>query len=265
MFETEIGIPRHGAGPREVARAGELGRLFQEVAVRASTAAGWPPERYRAVGTSFVVYGLTVRHHREVAYGERLAARSWVHDFRRGTLTRRQVRLADPRGPVADATQEWVHTDAALKPARAPAELLAALPVHPDVEPPVTLPPWAAIPVEAPEHRYAFSPWFTWMDPLAHVNHPAYVDFCDEGTMRALAAAGADPQALVPVAESVSYRVGAAAGQRVEVRTRVVGRTAAGDAVLAHVVDGDARFAEATTVRRLADGRDLAALLGGRG
>ena len=43
MYETEIGIPRHGAGPREVARSGEIWRLFQEVAMRATTAAGWPP------------------------------------------------------------------------------------------------------------------------------------------------------------------------------------------------------------------------------
>lgn len=262
MYETTIGIPRHGAGPREVARAAELWRLFQELAVQASTAVGWSPERYRESGTSFVVYGMTARHHREVAYGERLAARTWVHDFRRGTLTRRQIRLFDAVGPVADCTQDWVHTNRALKPTRAPATLLAALPTERPDEPVVELPEWAATPAEAPVHRFAFSPWHTWMDPLAHVNHPAYVDFCDEGTARALHAAGVDPQLLVPVAERVSFRVGATAGQAVEVSTRVVGRTSAGDAVLEHLVGGEARFAEALTVRRLADGRDLARLLG---
>lgn len=262
MYEATIGIPRHAAGPREVARAAELWRVFQEVAVQASTAAGWPPERYLAAGTSFVVYALTAVHRREVAYGERLQARTWVHDFRRATLSRRQVRLHDAHGLVAACTQEWVHTDRSLKPTRAGAGLVAALPLERPEEPVVELPAHGAAPEEARVHRFGFEPWHTWMDPLAHVNHPAYVDFCDEGTSRALVAAGVDPQLLVPVAERLTFRVGAVAGQRVEVETRLLGRTTAGDAVLEHVVGGEARFADAVTVRRLADGRDLASVLG---
>lgn len=261
MFETEIGIPRHAAGPRQVARAGEIWRLFQELAIQASTAVGWSPARYLEEGTAFVVYGMTAVHHREVAYGQRLRARTWVHDFKRDTLTRRQIRLFDADGPVAACTQQWAHVDARLRPARAPASLLAALPVERPDEPSVELPA-LAVAVQGPEHRFAFEPWHTWMDPLAHVNHPAYVDFCDEGTCRALAAAGVDPQRLVPVAEHVAFKVGALAGQPVEVLTRVVGRTAAGDAVLSHEVTGQAPFARATTVRRLVDGADLAAALG---
>lgn len=260
MYQTEIGIPRHAAGPRQVARAGEIWRLFQELAIQASTAVGWSPDRYLAHGTAFVVYGMTAVHHREVVYGERLQARTWVHDFKRDTLTKRQVRLHDAAGPVAACTQQWVHVDSALKPVRASPALMSALPVeHPD-EPSVSLPP-LAVGFEGAEHSFAFSPWYTWMDPLAHVNHPAYVDFCDEGCSRALAAAGVDPHLLVPVAEQVAFKIGALAGQRIEVRTRVVGRTEGGDAVLQHEVGGEALFARATTVRRLHDGRDLAALL----
>ncbi|MCK6506896.1 acyl-CoA thioesterase [Myxococcota bacterium] len=261
MFETEIGIPRHAAGPRQVARAGEIWRLFQELAIQASTAVGWSPARYLEQGTAFVVYGMTAVHHREVAYGERLRARTWVHDFKRDTLTRRQIRLSDARGPVAACTQQWAHVDARLRPSRAPAALLAALPVERPDEPSVELPA-VVVPLAGGEHRFTFQPWHTWMDPLAHVNHPAYVDFCDEGTSRALAAAGVDPQGLVPVAEHVAFKVGALAGQQVEVLTRVVGRTAAGDVVLSHEVGGEAPFARATTVRRLVDGGDLARALG---
>lgn len=261
MFETEIGIPRHAAGPRQVARAGEVWRLFQELAIQASTAVGWSPDRYLEQGTAFVVYGMTAVHHREIAYGQRLRARTWVHDFKRDTLTRRQIRLSDAQGPVAACTQQWAHVDASLRPARAPASLLAALPVERPDEPSIELPPTAEA-LDGPVHRFAFQPWHTWMDPLAHVNHPAYVDFCDEGTCRALVAAGVDPQGLVPVAEQVAFKVGALAGQQVEVRTRVVGRTAGGDVILSHEIAGDAPFARATTVRRLAGGADLAALLG---
>ncbi len=260
MFETRIGIPRHGASPREVARAGEIWRLFQEVAMQATTAAGWPPERYRAAGTSFVVYGMTVRHDREVGYGEPLDARTWVYDFKRATLTKRQIRLADGQGPVAACTQEWVHTDASLRPVRASDDLLANFPPErPDV-PPVSLPDWQDR-APGPEHSFEFRPWHVWMDPLAHVNHPAYIDFCDEGICRALAQHGLDPQGLVPVAERVAYKHGAMAGQRVVVRTRLVGSTDDGAAVFRHDIEGDARFAKATTVRRHVDA-DLLQVLG---
>ena len=261
MFQTEIGIPRHAAGPRQVARAGAVWRLFQELAVQASSDAGWHPDRYLAEGTAFVIYGMTARHVREVRYGDVMLARTWVHDFKRDTLSRRQVRLFDADGPVAACTQQWVHVSAELKPVRAPRTLLDALPPEDEGEPSLSLPAWERGPECAP-HTFRFSPWHTWMDPLAHVNHPAYVDFCDEGTSRALAAGGIDPHLLVPVAEQLSFKVGAVAGQQIEVRTRLVGRTAEGDAVLTHEIGGDASFARGITVRRLADGRDLAKVLG---
>lgn len=261
MFQTEIGIPRHAAGPRQVARAGEIWRLFQELAIQASAEVGWSPDRYLEQGTAFVIYGMTTTHAREVRYGERLQARTWVHDFKRDTLTRRQVRLRDEHGPVAAGTQQWVHVDAHLKPVRAPQSLLSALPPEVPDEPSIALPEWERC-TSGPVHTFAFSPWHTWMDPLAHVNHPAYVDFCDEGTSRVLAAAGVDPQLLVPVAEHLAFKVGALAGQQVEVRTRLVGRAPGGAAVLEHEIGGEAGFARGLTIRRRADGQDLALCFG---
>ncbi|RME22007.1 MAG: acyl-CoA thioesterase [Deltaproteobacteria bacterium] len=252
VYETSIGIPRHGAGPREVARASEIWRLFQEVAMEATTAAGWPPERYRAAGTAFVIYGMTAVHHREVGYGQALRARTWVYDFKRATLTRRQIRLEDDGGPVASCTQQWVHTDTDLSPVPASPELLAAFPPERPEVPAVTLPDFQRID-DAPGFGFAFTPWHVWMDPLAHVNHPTYVDFCDESTCRALADAGLDPQGLVPVAEHVRFKSGACAGDEVVVRSRLVGRTARGDAVFRHDIGGTRPFAQATTVRRHVD------------
>lgn len=263
MHELVIGIPRHGAGPREVARGSEIWRLFQEIAVQASAAVGWPPERYRETGTSFVVYGMTVQHHREVPYGQALQARTWVHDFRRATLTKRQIRLSLPDGtPVASCTQQWVHTDASLRPCRAPQALLDALPVeHPD-EPSIELPELDLLDPPVPVFAFSFTVWHVWMDPLAHVNHPQYVDFADESLARALHAAGADPQGIVPVAEHVTFKRGADAPRQVTVTTTCVGR--AGDAwAFAHeLLDDDGQVcARVTTLRRHVAG-DLAALLG---
>lgn len=263
-----LSLPRHAANPRGVGRAGEVWRLFQEAAVVASTRVGWPPERFRSSGLAFVVHGMLVRHHREATYGEPLDARTWVHDFRRGVLSRREVRLTGPGGLVAEGSQRWVHVGPGLKPTRASPELLDAfLPVETG-EPSPALPRWTALP-PSHEHRFAFEVWHTWMDPLAHVNHPAYVDWCDEATSRVMAEHGLDPTILVPVAEEVEWKRASVAGARVVVATRLVGRTEAGDAVLSHrVTDADDQpYAHATTIRRLlgGDGVRLVEVFGAKG
>lgn len=260
-----MAIPRHAAGPRQVARAAEIWRLFQELALRATVAAGWPPERYLEVGTAFVVHGLSGRHLREVRYGQRLRAQTWVQDFRRATLTRRQLRLLDEQGLVAEGVQQWVHTDAELRPVAASRELVEAFPCEPErgAAPPLDLP---AAPVEDPGASFELEVWHTWMDPLAHLNHPAWLDLCDEGTMRRLAAAGGDPQALVPLAEELVFKRGAVAGQRLQVQTRAVGLGQGGAVLLEHEVLGpDGLCLRARTWRRTQSGPALAVLLGLRG
>lgn len=251
-----LSLPRHAASPRGVGRAGEIWRLFQEAAVQDSIRVGWSPERYVEQRSAFMVYGMSVRHHRELPYGEPVHAETWIHDFRRGILSRREVRLAGPDGPIADGTQRWVHVGADLRPTRAPEALVRAFRIAPTDEPEVGLPP--ATPLEGQEHRFAFEVWHTWMDPLAHVNHPAYLDFCDESTSRVLARAGLDPVGLVPVAEQVDWKRGAVALDRLAIHTRATGRTAEGDAVLTHRIthadDPDALYATATTVRRMTGG-----------
>ena len=248
-----LSLPRHAASPRGVGRAGEIWRLFQEAAVQDSIRVGWPPERYNEHGSAFVVYGMSVRHHRELRYGEPIHAETWVEDFRRGILSRREVRLHGPDGPIADGTQRWVHVGADLRPKRAPAALMEAFALAPRDEGEVDLP--AAAPLEGAERRFAFEIWHGWMDPLGHVNHPAYLDFCDESTSRALGEAGLDPVRMVPVAEQVDWKRGAGALERLVVHTRVAGRSGRGDAVLAHRItdEAGALYATATTVRRLVD------------
>jgi len=259
-----LSLPRHAASPRGVGRAGEIWRLFQEAAVQDSIRVGWSPDRYVEQGSAFMVYGMVVRHHRELSYGEPTHADTWVHDFRRGILSRREVRLVGPAGPIADGTQRWVHVGPDLRPARAPDALVRAFELNPRPEPEVELPGWA--PLAGEERSFRFEVWHGWMDPLAHVNHPAYLDFCDESTSRALAGAGLDPVGMVPVAEAVDWKRGAVALDRLEIHTRAAGRTARGDAVLAHRITGEdgSLYATATTVRRMLGG-DGEALLGALG
>lgn len=262
-------LPRHAFGPRQVARAGEMWRLFQEVAVLASMGVGWPPSRYRAQGTGFVVGAMTVLHHRELMLDEEILARTWVHDFRRGTLTRRSAELRVGDVLVAEAIQSWVHVkeqDGDLVPARASNDLIAAFPPHPDPGPVVRLPHWESTQTDSiPD--FDFELWHGWMDPLGHANHPAYIDWCDEALCRALASAGHDPTSLVAVGEQVRWREAAVARDRLVVRTRIQGRSDSGVVFLHELLNQrhGRTHATAVTIRRLvndSNGQKLALALG---
>jgi len=266
FWSVPASLPRHAFSARDSARAGDVWRAFQEVAVEASTLAGWPPLRYRDEDVAFVMRTMTVVHEREVLYGEKLDATTWVRSFRRGMFSHREIRLRSMRGKIASAAQTWVHVRAAkdadghwqLTPVRAPESLERAFPIHDATQDDATrelaagpeLPSFAAR--EGSPFELEVEAWITTMDPLDHVNHPAYVDWCDEATSRALRRAGLDPVALVPVAESATYSRGVQALERARVRSRVVGVTDAGDVVLDHQITvDDARCASVTTVRRV--------------
>lgn len=259
MIESFVHLPRHAFSARDAARAGDLWRAFQEVAVEASTAAGWPPSRYRDENVAFVVRSMTVVHAREALYGERLTGSTWVSRMRRDMFSTREVRIAGEHGPLSSARQEWVHVAAAnntLEPARGSQALLEAFLPEPSPAGDRS-PELPAIVTELAEHAphvFELEAFHTWMDPLDHANHPAYVDWADEALSRALAGAGIGPIGLVPVAEEATFRSGVVAAERVRVETRAMGTTAAGDLVCDHrVVAGGRLCASVTTVRRLLD------------
>lgn len=254
-------VPRHAYSVRERARAGDIWRAFQEAAVLGSSAVGWPPPRYREEDCAFVVRRMVVVHHAECTYGEPVQARTWVQDFRRGLLTTREIRLTGTGGrALAEASQEWVHVrytrradgTLGLRPARAQPELLAAFPEE-DHGPSPILPDYDGV-QGAPVHHFELALRLTEMDPLGHLNHPAYVDLVDEHTSALLHAAGLDPVALQPIAEEVRFRAGIEAPGAARIQTWLAGTTP--DAVvLGHRIlrpDGELA-AEATTVRTLAD------------
>lgn len=234
-------------------------RSFQEIAVDASTEAGWPPKRYRDEGAAFIVRSMTVRHAQEPYYGEPLTGTTWVSRMRRDLFSTREVRIVSKeRGAIASARQEWVHVSAAMVPTRAPKSLLDAfLPESIEgsfLEP--ELPPITEKIESSATLEFEFDAWWTWMDPLDHANHPAYVDWCDEALSRALAAKGLNPLALTPEAEEVTFRFGVRGGQRVAVRSNAIGFDAKGNLAVAHRIyallpEGEVLAANATTFRRL--------------
>ncbi len=247
IVELDLNLPRHAFAPGETARAGDLWRLLQEAAVLGSSARGWTPERYRTEGAAFVVRAMTTTHHQPARFGDALRAETWVSSLRREMFTTREIRVRGPRGLVVSTTQSWVHVSApSLKPSRACASLIDALPVV-EREPPVEMPTLAA--AAGPKRTFSFDAWHTWMDPLAHANHPAYIDWIDEALSRQVAEAGLDPQQMRPRAETLTFRSGVVAPERVTVVTQLVGADG-DDALIAATILANGRLcAEGFVVR----------------
>jgi acyl-CoA thioesterase FadM len=254
LVELPVSLPRHAFAPGELARAGDVWRLLQEVAIQGSSALGWTAERYREANAAFVVRAMTVVHPTPIRFGDPLHATTWVSRMRRDMFTDREIRVHGPRGLCAATTQGWVHvTPPTLAPSRACAELVEALVVL-ERDPSVRLPDFEA--TEGPEESFTFPVWHTWMDPLGHANHPAYVDWVDEALSQRMAAAGLDPCSLQPIAEQITFRSGVVAPETLTVHTRLVGTVATAhgepDAVIAmRIVADDARIcADGTFIRR---------------
>lgn len=245
----QVTLQRHAFGPRLVARAGDVWRAMQDVVVDQSSSVGWTPERYVAEKTMFIVRTMTVKHERELRIGEVLAGRTWPSRQRRQMLFTRQVRLFVGQELVAAATQEWAYLSRALEPIRAGPGIFDAFTLI-DGFPEVELPSFVKEP-EAAKHRFDFVTWHGWMDPHSHVNHAAYVDYCDEGVARIVAAEGEDPQAVIPVAETVHFRAAIGPGVAVTVESTRVGHSN-GAMVFEHrILTGEKVCATATTIRRL--------------
>lgn len=247
-----VTLQRHAFGPRLVARAGDVWRAMQDVVVDQSSSVGWTPERYVQANTMFVVRTMTVKHEREVRIGEPLVGRTWPSRDRRQMLFTRQVRLFTPADElIASATQEWAYLSRDLEPIRAGQDIYDAFSLvtgYPDVD----LPSFVAD-VNQPLHVFDFTTWHGWMDPHSHANHAAYVDYCDEGVARVVAAAGGDPQRLVPVAETVHFRAAIGAGELITVETTRAGHSQGGK-VIAYkhrILSGEKVCATATTLRSL--------------
>ena len=253
VWEFPLTLPRNAFTARETARAGDIWRLCQDVATLASIRAGWPPSRFRIENVAFIVYKMTLLHQAETAYGRMLETQTWVSRLRRRTLCTREVRVRSDGQPIAAATQEWVHVDfETLKPRQGSLEAAAAFP-ETDIEPSIAMPSFEELP--GAEDEFGFEMWQTWSDPLAHANHPAYIDWCDEATSRRMLAKGLDPVLLRPIAEQVIFRSAVLPGDRVAVRTKRIGRIGIDSVVLKHSLETErGTAADATSVRGLAEG-----------
>lgn len=252
MHVTLSRPPRIAFSAREVARPGEIWRLFQEAALEGSAAHGWDAARWRSEQCAMVMRSMKVAHHRELGYGRPFTATTSVPRIRRETFFSRDITLADAEGMVASARQEWAVVSYGLERIRAPRSLVDAFPVEPGPE--IELP--AVIPCATRElPPLELDALFASTDPLDHVNHTVYLDWCDGLVARELIRCGVPARDVVPVAEEATFRAGVVAGDRVRIESRVVGTTERGAVVFDHrVLAGDVLAATLTTMRTLAEG-----------
>lgn len=251
--------PRIAFSAREVARPGEIWRLFQEAALEGSAACGWDAARYRAEQCAMVMRTMKVVHHRELGYGRDFTATTSVPRVRRETFFSRDLALADADGIVAAARQEWAVVSYGLERIRAPRSLVDAFPVEPGPEVELSaVTPCPALDLPPLELDALFAS----TDPLDHVNHTVYLDWCDGLVARELVRRGIPARDVVPVADDATFRAGVVAGDRVRIESRLVGTTADGAVVFDHrVLAGEVLAATLTTMRTLADPAGSARLL----
>jgi acyl-CoA thioester hydrolase len=107
---------------------------MQEIAIDHSTVAGWPVERYRAIGAGWVVRSHFVEYLRPAFAGDRVSAHTWVPRFDDRAAPRRYLFVRDEgRRVLAQAETRWVFIDLATGRRRPlPEDLVDAFEVVPE-------------------------------------------------------------------------------------------------------------------------------------
>jgi acyl-CoA thioester hydrolase len=107
---------------------------MQEIAIEHSTVAGWPVERYRAIGAAWVVRSHFVEYLRPAFAGDLVSAHTWVPRFDHRAAPRRYLFVRDDgRQVLAQAETRWVFIDLATGRRRPlPEDLVSAFEVVPE-------------------------------------------------------------------------------------------------------------------------------------
>ncbi len=159
-------------------------RHLAQVAIDASSDAGFDAAWYAAAGARWLVRRTTFDVTRPARADERLRVQTWVEDFRRVRSRRRYE--ADTGGAAAlTAVTDWVFVDAATgRPRRVPDEMEARFGMAVDAGAPRT--PWRA-PEPPPEPgRSSYQVRWGELDSLGHMNNAAYLDLLVQGTLDVL-------------------------------------------------------------------------------
>lgn len=158
-------------------RASAFLRYAQDAAWVHSDAAGFDRAWYRQRDLAWLVRCLTLEVVGPSLAGETLAVTTEVLALRR-VLARRRAEIHRPSGElVARVDTDWLMTGPSLAPIRIPSDFEAAFPEVPATFEPARVP---LPPTPADAHRRRFDVRRSEVDPMAHVNNAAYLDYFEE-------------------------------------------------------------------------------------
>ena len=166
------------AGPDGNLRSSGYLRYAQDLAWVHSEGAGFGRDWYRERGLTWLIRAIELDIVADVPFGTELRVSTEVVGFRRVWARRRnEFRAPGSEAPLAAAITDWVLLNAAGKPTRVPEEIAEAFGEAVADFTPVRLqlpePPSDSSTRELNVRRSE-------LDPMAHVNNAAYLDYLDE-------------------------------------------------------------------------------------
>ncbi len=125
IFERSFVVPQESVDWNGHVGNLEYLRWILDAAVAHSTAQGWPQERYREIGSTWVVRSHAIEYLRPAFAGDSVTVCTWVAGFRETRSPRKSVCLrTEDRRVLVRAETLWVFCDNRTgKPCRIPAEL----------------------------------------------------------------------------------------------------------------------------------------------
>jgi acyl-ACP thioesterase len=188
-IETPIRVRFEECQPDGEIRASTFLRYAQDAAWVHSDAAGFGRDWYLERGLTWLVRCVELDVLEPSGPGDTLSVSTEVVGLRR-VWARRRGEVLGPEGAlVAVVLTDWVMTGPGFVPVRVPAEFFKVFPAVPEGFEParVPLPP---TPAEAYLRRFHVRR--SEIDPMAHVNNAAYVDYLEESLAEAGAGAALD-------------------------------------------------------------------------
>ena len=182
MFDKRIERPYRvrfdEAGPDGQLRASGFLRFAQDLAWLHSESAGFGRQWYSARGLTWLVRAIELDVLQNVGYGSSVEVSTQVFGFRRVWVRRRsEFRPLGHGELVGVAITDWVLLNASGRPVRPPQEILDAFGSDFGEFTPMRMEEPTAPESASPRE---FRPRRSELDPMAHVNNAAYLDYMDE-------------------------------------------------------------------------------------
>jgi acyl-CoA thioester hydrolase len=204
-------------------------RYMEEAAIRASSAVGYTPSKYREMGRIWLARQTEIEYLRPLSFDDEVQIKTWVADFRGARSRRRyEFMLTGSEIPVANASTDWVFLDTQTgKPAAVPPELAAAF--FPEGLPdtaisrerfPIAPPP--------PPKLFTIRKRVEWrdIDQANHLNNAAFLAYTEDCGLQIATAHGWQPErmnregfAIIARRHQIEYRLPALLNEELELAT----------------------------------------------